>query len=286
MNKDQTNYALARVTKLLADKRVVLTEKLSRPAKSISAIQRASLIRAGKVRMRASCTSIDSYTDVVNAFDFSEYEWPKAVDSKALAKALAPLEREAQRIKDTLMLGDASEALSAIEKFASCARCKLTVPAGGPRAALLEYPAQWVGLVRLAGKLKAADAAECAAMGYKPVGALTLALSECQEGTFMVLSDDSREVVGAYGYNHRGNIWSLWAPLTIREAKCMLANSEATIQSVLQRSGQSVLSNFVWTENHAALKWMSRCPSIQIDRTTTKRYGNLQFYPFKATRTS
>lgn len=163
---------------------------------------------------------------------------------------------------------------------------------------LLEMPPTPFNYSQLAGKLRQEDVEECHAMGWPPHDALWFALADCPTGCFAVGSLVRRpnwqgisegykpEIVGAYGYNRRGNIWSLWAPLGLRETKMMLRHSNAAIQSLLMRAGVDSLWNMVSLRNKGAMEWIARCPAITIDRTKEVRYGDIPFAPFVARRLS
>lgn len=157
-----------------------------------------------------------------------------------------------------------------------------------PNPVLVEMQATVDGYAELADKLRPGDVEECKAMGWAPRDALWFALADCPEGCFAVgsLARDSAkpQIVGAYGFNHRGNIWSLWAPLGTRETKCMLRHSNVTIQRLLEASGQQGLTNMVSLKNTGAMKWIARCPAIHIDRTQQRTYGDTPFAPFVAMR--
>ena len=118
MNKTQQQYATSRVDGLLAKKEAALKTKFTKEAQVISPEERVALIRSGKVKLRSDVTQIHSYTDVSDVFDFSKYAWPRTLNADAFEKAFRPLADEAQSLKDTIMLGDSTEALAAIEKFA------------------------------------------------------------------------------------------------------------------------------------------------------------------------
>lgn len=123
MNKSQQEYARGRVRKILEMKKLEITAKHTKEAKSLTSEERANLLRSGKVKLRPDVTKIESYTDVTDVFDFSKYAWPRAIDTAAVEKAMAPLEAEATAIEDQIVLGDGSEALAAIERFAAlCAK--------------------------------------------------------------------------------------------------------------------------------------------------------------------
>lgn len=118
MNKSQQQYATARIDSLLAKKEIALKAALTKKAQHIGSDERAKLIRTGKVKLRDDVTAVHGYTDVVNVFDFSAYEWPNTLNAEEFEKAFRPLADEAQSLKDTIMLGDSTEALAAIETFA------------------------------------------------------------------------------------------------------------------------------------------------------------------------
>lgn len=157
-----------------------------------------------------------------------------------------------------------------------------------PNPILVEMQATPDNYAELADKLHPREAEECTSRGWTPRDALWYALADCPEGCTavgsLVRGSARPQVVGAFGFNRRGNIWSLWAPLGIRETKVMLTNSNQTIQAVLQKSGANWLTNEVSLRNKGALSWMARCPALSIDRTKEVSYGGIPFAPFVARR--
>lgn len=79
-------------------------------------------------------------------------------------------------------------------------------------------------------------------------------------------------------------MWSLWADLTFKETKVMLANFNMALARLMQDSGKDSLWNYVATANRSTMHWLAKMPAITIDRTQPHRYGGIEFAPFLATR--
>lgn len=122
MNKTQIQYALSRIDGLLKEKETSVEKAHTKEAKVLSATERADLVRSGTVKMKADATEIHSYTDVVAVFDFSKHSWTAEVDAKAVSAIMKPLRKEAQKLKDEIMLGDASAAQTSLAKFSEKVR--------------------------------------------------------------------------------------------------------------------------------------------------------------------
>lgn len=122
MNKTQIEYAMKRIDDLLKAKEEAVTKDHKRPAQKISDEERARLLRAGVVQLRDDVNAVSRYTDVVDVFDFSAHCWPESVDTEAVDRTMAPLRLEALRLKDKIMLGDATAAQSALEQFSEKVR--------------------------------------------------------------------------------------------------------------------------------------------------------------------
>ena len=118
LSKTQIDYSLGRVDKELTAARSRVTAKHTTPAKRIPDDEKAALIRAKKVTLKADITAISYYSKVEEVFDFGKFMWPDKVDDAAVQKEMAPLVEEAGRIKDRIILGDQQTALASIEEFA------------------------------------------------------------------------------------------------------------------------------------------------------------------------
>lgn len=120
MNHTQLKYATTRIDTLLRTASAKIAPKHTTPGKlrDMSQVERYKLAVSGKVQLKP-LTKLERYGSFESHFDFSAYE--DKVDRKAVERELGSLEAEAERIKDTLYLGDQAAALRAIEAFAK--RC-------------------------------------------------------------------------------------------------------------------------------------------------------------------
>jgi aspartate/methionine/tyrosine aminotransferase len=118
MNATQRNYAATRVKAILTDRLKALQEGMKVPAKTISDSERVELIRSGKVKLRPDATSINTYTNVVDVFDFSKFARPAGyrVGYEEAEKALRD---EARKVEDRIMLGDTEAAIALLDAFAT-----------------------------------------------------------------------------------------------------------------------------------------------------------------------
>lgn len=117
MNKVQKEYAVSRIDGMLAEKEAAVREANTKRASVISAEERVALIKSGAVTLAKKVKRIESYTNVVDVFDFSAHCWPDTVDMAAVNRIMAPFRDEAQSLKDKIMLGDETTALQALEVF-------------------------------------------------------------------------------------------------------------------------------------------------------------------------
>lgn len=119
MKPTQINYAVTRLDEITRDKTAALEEKFSTPAKILTVADLVKGIKNGSVKPRTEYLTNDvhRHSYVSSVFDLSGLE-PK-FDGKGYAKAVKPLQDEYTKIKDKLVLGDASEALKLIEAFAA-----------------------------------------------------------------------------------------------------------------------------------------------------------------------
>lgn len=156
-----------------------------------------------------------------------------------------------------------------------------------PNPVLVEMQASPDNFAELADKLRSIDILECAAMGWTPRDALWFALADCPDGCWAVGSTVrgvglSLPIVGAFGFNRRAGIWSLWADLSHKEAKAVLRLTTAYTKHVLEKSQQPMLGNWMSTKNAIALRWMESCPYYKVDHARTTHYGMEPFVPFTA----
>ena len=117
MNQTQKHYAMARVNEIAGQRRVKSQNKHTTKSKYLQLEKRLSLIRTGKVKLNAKCSTGTNNPSITSAFDFSKYENKGGVDWDKVNKEMEPIEKEANRIKDNIMLGSETEALAMIAKF-------------------------------------------------------------------------------------------------------------------------------------------------------------------------
>jgi hypothetical protein len=118
VNKTQLDYAFRRIDKILSHKETECASRHTKPAQYIDDDQRADLVRAGKVKLKTGVDRISHYDKVVSVFDFSKFAWDATIDQKAVDREMKALRKEAEGLKDRIMLGDESTAMAALEVFA------------------------------------------------------------------------------------------------------------------------------------------------------------------------
>jgi hypothetical protein len=120
MNQTQKKYALERIDILKDQKIKKLRQKYTRKGKRLTDKERYLLIKDGKVQTRSE-KEFDKFTyqqdRVNNVFVFSKYEWDSSINHKEYDPLESKIIKEARRIKDQIMLGDAEEALKMIQGF-------------------------------------------------------------------------------------------------------------------------------------------------------------------------
>ena len=123
MNQVQRVYIRKRVDGIKAVKSAEARAKFTTPAKTITNQERIHLVRAGKVKLKSDKdirTGVGAYSCYLNTvFDFSKYETKGSVDQDKLSKYNKKLTAKANEINDSVMLGDAEEALQMIKDFES-----------------------------------------------------------------------------------------------------------------------------------------------------------------------
>lgn len=119
MNSTQRKYAVERVTAIKDTKIAAINSAHWASKKVITKEERCALLRAGKVKLKATTTEISTHTDVVDAYDFSKYEGYTQKQLDEHQQALATIEQTAAQVRDKIMLGDAEEALKLLADFAA-----------------------------------------------------------------------------------------------------------------------------------------------------------------------
>lgn len=112
----QRKYVEKRLAELVEQKTHASREKHTTDGVELSGEARVAALKAGKFKVKPSCTSIGKYTDVVDALIFTE-EKPSKFNNEAHIKDVLRIKREADAIMDELMLIDADEALKKLQSF-------------------------------------------------------------------------------------------------------------------------------------------------------------------------
>jgi len=117
MNKQEKQYAVNRIDSMAAEKCAAIKAKNTVKGVCFSGAQRLKAFRDGKFKIKSDAKEIGRYTDLCNVVEFTEEREDEVNESKVKAESQKVMD-EAQRIKDQMMLGDATEALKMIERFA------------------------------------------------------------------------------------------------------------------------------------------------------------------------
>jgi len=120
MNQVQRTYIRNRVDGIAVEKLTEYRLKNTIKAQTLTNPARIRLIRAKKVKMKSDkeLRSIGGYNlNLGTVFDFSEYEVKGGIDQVKYAAYSRKVAAEANKLKDSVMLGDAEEALKMIEDF-------------------------------------------------------------------------------------------------------------------------------------------------------------------------
>jgi hypothetical protein len=125
MNKREQEYAIERINYLANQKLEAIKDALPvlKP-KRITYTKAVALIKQGKILINPKFRNKELYSndDFDNVFDVTKYHEERynftPYDEDKFKKKAAPIYAEVTRIKDQIMLGDATEALKMIEEFA------------------------------------------------------------------------------------------------------------------------------------------------------------------------
>lgn len=114
MNAQQRKYAIERINTLISQKEEAIKARHTIPAIHLNMDGMREALRTGAFDV----TENDFYrgSDLYRVVTFHG-EVPGTWDEKAAKAEIAAMKIEAAKIKDQLMLGDAKQALEAIEKF-------------------------------------------------------------------------------------------------------------------------------------------------------------------------
>lgn len=108
----------------------------------------------------------------------------------------------------------------------------------------------------LAEKMAKADQQECISLGMSPQVALSAAAMLGYSRA--VIRRRTGGCVGAFGFSSSyGTVWSLWAPLGLRESAQVLDATRGWVTHMQQRAGlDRPLFNYVSDDNTRVLKWL------------------------------
>lgn len=116
MNATQMKYAMGRVDAAVRRKKAAITEA-HKKAPENTPENRAKQIRSGEVTLRKDIKAITNYTSVLDAFDFSKYEGSPSQHARKLEQRLETVDREANTLRDQIVLGDEEVALAHLRAF-------------------------------------------------------------------------------------------------------------------------------------------------------------------------
>jgi len=122
MNQTQRKYLAKRITEIELSKIKKIQDKFTTKAKTLLSSEKVSLLKAGKVKINTDeiineISKCNSYVYISQFTDFSAYETLFSVDHDAINKATGKIKKEAKRLVDDVILGDANEALEALKSF-------------------------------------------------------------------------------------------------------------------------------------------------------------------------
>lgn len=108
----------------------------------------------------------------------------------------------------------------------------------------------------LAEKMASVDQQECISLGMSPQVALTTAAMLGYSRA--VIRRRTGGCVGAFGFSPSyGTIWSLWAPLGLRESGQVLEATRGWVSKMQHAAGtETPLFNYVSDDNERVLKWL------------------------------
>lgn len=124
MKPAEQKYAMERIAGLAKEKLTAIRKSLTVvKAKKLTYGQALRLIKSGKIKLdypkSKELHRYDEFSDVFDLKGHHDYHGSGGYDEALYSKKAAPVRKEVQRIKDQIMLGDATEALKLIEKFSA-----------------------------------------------------------------------------------------------------------------------------------------------------------------------
>jgi len=117
MNQAQKNYTTRRINEIENEKVKALLAECTIPGVRLDNKKRYDLIKSGRVQLfPASKFDASNYGNVDHFFDFSKHTREASV-SETFEKRKEKIRTEANKARDSVMLGDDEEALAAIQAF-------------------------------------------------------------------------------------------------------------------------------------------------------------------------
>lgn len=114
MNTQQRKYAIERINTLIGEKKAAIRAKHYQNGTSFGTDEMREALRKGEFTVKEGY--FGRRADLCEVVKFNG-EKPDLFNEEACNKETAEMLAEAAKIKDQLMLGDAQQALEAIEKF-------------------------------------------------------------------------------------------------------------------------------------------------------------------------
>lgn len=119
MNQKQKDYARDRINQTFVARKEQIKRKYTRQAIVLDVKDKIDLVCSGKVRLKTKdvIKTLKQYCNPADWYDFSKHESEKQVDSKKIEEKLTSLRALRTKAVDSIMLGDAQEALQIIQEF-------------------------------------------------------------------------------------------------------------------------------------------------------------------------
>lgn len=120
MNATEKKYACGRIDEIAVAKQAEIRKATTTEAIVLSDEDRFDLVRSGKVKMFSTKEILVNTTyhrDIGDLFDFSKHEKEEVTDSVSRGQMFRQLNKEINKVKDEIMLGDAEKAIAAIAAF-------------------------------------------------------------------------------------------------------------------------------------------------------------------------
>ena len=117
MMKKQMDYCLERAKVIRNEKLYAARKKYTKDGKVLSPEERASLLRAGKVKMRPGINKLSAWDKIYDVFDFKKHDVDGAFDQKRYRADEVKIISAYNKLADEIVLGDAETAKHLLEQF-------------------------------------------------------------------------------------------------------------------------------------------------------------------------